>query len=188
MTEAPAFHPWLQPKGFLEPFLGEDATVPEILAPRSPYPMGLEDLVDLFGWSPRRRDMIRSFLAYRRQIKALGLTRGFQWLDGSFLEHCEISRNAEPNDLDVVTWIPVSNQAEFLKIQQTMPDHEQVKASMRLDTYFAPCTQEGWLEPQSACYWFGLLGHTRQGRWKGIVLLDLAEPENESILDRVAIP
>lgn len=183
MTESPAFHAWLQPRGFLEPFIGDDAR--DFRTARSPYPMDLESLVQYFGWSPRRRELIRSLMIFRKRLKLLGVTTGFQWIDGSFLEHSEELRHAEPQDLDVVTWIPSQSIETYTSLRALLPDRADIKQELGIDALFAPCTPEGWLEPSSACYWLGLFGHTRKREWKGIAQLNLAEIENEGILDQV---
>lgn len=54
---------------------------------RSPYIASLTTVVDRFALSPERLKILNGLLNYRSALHALGLTNGFQWLDGSFMEN-----------------------------------------------------------------------------------------------------
>ena len=71
---------------------------------RSPYVVSLTDYVLRFGDTAERRTILEGFLRYRAALHAAGLVQGFQWLDGSFLEHIELTEGRAPNDIDVVTF------------------------------------------------------------------------------------
>ena len=75
-----------------------------VSANRSPYMVTLNDLVMRFGISIARCRILDGLLRYRAALHGLGVTRGFQWLDGSFLEHIEVLDSRPPNDIDVVTF------------------------------------------------------------------------------------
>jgi hypothetical protein len=83
--------------GVIPPFVGEPAS----LGPRSPYAVGVRDVVERFATSTKRCDILRGWLGHRAAVHSLGLTDGFQWLDGSF---CERLIQREPNDVDLVTF------------------------------------------------------------------------------------
>jgi hypothetical protein len=71
---------------------------------RSPYFVSLSDFVLRFGTSADRRRILDGFLRYRARLHAAGLVKGFQWLDGSFLENVERIESRPPKDLDVVRY------------------------------------------------------------------------------------
>ena len=75
-----------------------------VSAERSPYVVSLTDCVLRFGNSSERRAILDGFLRYRSVLHRAGLVRGLQWLDGSFLEHVELTEGRAPNDVDVVTF------------------------------------------------------------------------------------
>ena len=70
----------------------------------SPYQTTLVKLVERYGTSPRRLQMLRGLLWYREELMKIGLQNGFQWLDGSFIENVEGTEKREPADVDVVTF------------------------------------------------------------------------------------
>lgn len=69
----------------------------------SPYPCTMPELTERFATSQERREILRGLLSFRDRLRTVGLTRGFQWLDGSFLEDIETREGRPPRDLDVVT-------------------------------------------------------------------------------------
>lgn len=69
----------------------------------SPYPCTTLDLCQRLGTTPERRAILGKFLDFRERLHGEGLTNGFQWLDGSFLEDVETRENRPPKDLDLVT-------------------------------------------------------------------------------------
>lgn len=56
---------------------------------RSPYVVDLAVLFDRFTTSPERMAILDGLLRFRADLHAAGITSGFQWLDGSFLEQVE---------------------------------------------------------------------------------------------------
>lgn len=71
---------------------------------RSPYRIGLMDIVNKFSETPERRNILSGLLRYRQALHDLGMINGFQWLDGSFMENVETTQSRHPNDIDVVTF------------------------------------------------------------------------------------
>ena len=57
---------------------------------RSPYVASLQQLVDRFATSYERSAILQGLLDYRRELYSSDIVRGFQWLDGSFLEQVEV--------------------------------------------------------------------------------------------------
>lgn len=55
-------------------------------AVRSPYKVTVVALVERFGQTDYRRSLLRSFFAFRRELRDCGWCSGFQWFNESFLE------------------------------------------------------------------------------------------------------
>ena len=89
--------------GLIPPFDPEHPTHPN----RSPYRKSLSDFVVEFGLSKLRRDLLASLLDFRDALHQAQLTRGFQWINGSFAEHVEVRQDRDPKDIDVVTFFYV---------------------------------------------------------------------------------
>ena len=65
----------------------------------SPYAATALEVVTTFGDSPERQVILRGWLAHRAAMREAGFRKGFQWLDGSFVE------DKQPRDLDIVTFL-----------------------------------------------------------------------------------
>jgi hypothetical protein len=159
------------PIGILPPFLKSPIRRDGI----SPYLATPAELVERYATSPRRIRILEGLLAYRSELRRVGLSVGFQWIDGSFVE----TLNREPEDVDVVTVssLPVS----------CSPDDEhlfkaaEAKRRFLCDAYFVDLAngEATWAVNESV-YWYGLFSHQRQThRWKGIVQMDLASSDDD---------
>ena len=85
------------PGGHLPPFVGD----PTALTGRSPYLVGLVDVVNRFGTSPERCRIVSGFLRMRRALHDLGNVR-----DGSGWTGVLWSLDdREPGDIDVVSFL-----------------------------------------------------------------------------------
>ena len=84
--------------GVLPPFVGPlgPGGAPEDM---SPYLVTALEVVSTFGTTPERKAILLGWLNHRASMRAAGIVRGFQWLDGSFVE------DKQPRDLDVVTFL-----------------------------------------------------------------------------------
>lgn len=150
---------------------------------RSPYRVDLTDFALRFATSAERITIIDGFLKYRSELHAIGLTRGFQWIDGSFLENVEILRSRAPEDSDVVTFYqlpPGETQSSVLARNPGLFDHDGLKARFSIDAY----TQDlGSLSKDLvwwSAYWYGVWSHQRSTFvWKGFVEVDL-EPSQDT--------
>ena len=60
-----------------------------------------------FGDTVARREILKGFLNFRTALHAAGLVKGFQWVNGSFVEHTVQRENREPRDMDVVTFFDI---------------------------------------------------------------------------------
>ncbi len=59
-------------------------------AVHSPYNATLHDFVLHFATSRERCKILRGFLNYRALLHSAGITKGFQWLDGSLIENSQL--------------------------------------------------------------------------------------------------
>lgn len=150
-------------------------------ASRSPYMVRLDEVVLRFGTSGERRALLEGLLQYRAALHAVGLVRGFQWLDGSFLEDIEVLESRPPNDLDVVTFFrnPDGGLDDSVA-PQTMQllDRRVAKQRLRLDVYYEDLglASEGIVD--RAVYWYSLWSHRRDNSWKGYLQVDLAPDQD----------
>ncbi len=156
----------------LPPHLGNPTDMSQI----SPYKCTSLDLCERFGFSKKRIDILKGFLTFRNKLTELGVTSGFQWIDGSFLENVETREGRSPNDLDLVTiyWgydFPfqnnlITNFPEFsdsiLSKQQFLLDHYPFDAS------YSPSFTVDYSR-----YWIQLFSHNRDAVWKGMLQVDL---------------
>lgn len=146
---------------------------------RSPYEVSLVHVITRFADTPARRAILKGLLDYRAALHQLGLTSGFQWLDGSFTEHVEVIEQRAPNDIDVVSFVhrplyPLRNP-----LPKVLADHEYVKQQYRVDGYFVELET---LSPrqlvQQASYWYSMWSHRRDDEWKGYLELNLDPQED----------
>lgn len=169
------------------PAFSIDGVVPPFVGPQgpgddrhfmTPYEVTSLDVVTRFATTPNRREILRLWLEHRAALRSLDLHRGFQWLDGSFVE------DREPNDLDVVTFLhrPAgrSDPAAFV---QMFKDHPQLfsrrgtRPNYRLDAFFVDLDATIERTIDSAIYWLGLFSHRRvDSLWKGMLSVPLSCP------------
>jgi hypothetical protein len=152
---------------------------------RSPYIVSLPDYVLRFSDTPERRAVLSGFLDYRATLHRAGLVEGFQWLDGSFLEHVELLENRAPNDLDVVTFFrlpPGRSQRDILAADASLIDHDQLKERFRVDAYLVDLGMHPELLTRQSAYWYSMWSHRRNRLWKGFVQVDLGPAENASAI------
>ena len=149
---------------------------------RSPYAVSLVDLVTQLGFTRERRDLLSGLLNFRAELHEVGLIRGFQWVNGSFVEHVEETDDRPPNDIDVVTFfhLPVGESIESLWLaRQDLFTPQVVKARYHADAYFAPFNPRAPEDiVKQTTYWYSLWSHNRNGLWKGFLQIDLANLED----------
>lgn len=103
--------------------------------------------------------------------------RGFQWLDGSFLEHVERLEGRPPNDVDVVTFyrLPLGrSQAQLAEQAGALFDHAAIKTTFRVDGYHVHLGMEPERLARQSAYWYSVWSHRRNQQWKGFIQVDLA--------------
>ena len=148
--------------------------------PRSPYRVTLVHFVERFAVTGERVPLIEGLLNYREALHQTGTKEGFQWIDGSFVEHVE-ERAYDPhipNDIDVVTFFKLPDPAD--------PDLEQLfrppttKQRFHVDAYGV---QLGLPMDETTvsliAYWTEMWSHRRRDRlWKGYVEVNLDPAED----------
>jgi hypothetical protein len=158
---------------------------------RAPFQVSLLDFAQQFSMSPERIAILKGFLDFRKQLHAAGLARGFQWINGSFVENVELLRGRAPNDIDVVTFLelPQGETEETLEQNHsTLFDNVLVKQQFSTDSYFVFLRAgypEKWIIDNSI-YWYSMWAHRRDSLlWKGFLEIDLAsviDDESQSFL------
>lgn len=157
--------------------------LPPISAERSPYLVSLTDIVLRFGNSPERQSILTGFMEFRFALQDAGLTQGFQWVDGSFLEDIEMIEKRAPRDLDVVTFFHTPNNQTQRSLLQAFPrlfNPAHTKVDYKVDAYFVQLNA-GTPEPlvSRSTYWYSLWSHRRNEQWKGYLKIDLSPMEDQ---------
>jgi hypothetical protein len=142
----------------------------------------MTELVHRFATSPERAQILRGFAAFREAMRQIGFEEGFQWIDGSFVEACEIVKGRPPGDVDVVTLIrrPIAhlNDAAWgafvAQHNDTLFNSIHCKQTYSCDAYFIDLDVDPRFVSEQTAYWFSLFSHQRDTfRWKGLVQVDL---------------
>ncbi|RAZ81939.1 hypothetical protein DDV93_21345 [Cereibacter johrii] len=145
---------------------------------RSPYRVSLSEFADRFCLSSERLEILNGLMNLRSGLHSIGVTQGFQWIDGSFLEHIEDTASRPPNDVDVVTYafLPAGEtQQTFMPRLFPYIDRAAVKASYKVDHIVRVLPQ---IDIHDVCYWYSLWSHRRDGLWKGYAEVDLAPTDD----------
>ena len=165
-------------QGVIPPLHSENPTSAE----RSPYIVSLTDLVLRFGTTDKRQTILSGLLQFRAALHQAGLTSGFQWVDGSFLEHIEQMERRDPGDIDVVTFYHLPDgqtQTSLSQVQPNLFNPRQTKVDFQVDGYFVhllPAEPETLV--RKATYWYSLWSHRRDSLWKGYLQVDLAPADD----------
>jgi hypothetical protein len=140
----------------------------------------LSDFVLRFGATPERRHILNGLLLFRAELHCLGIIQGFQWLNGSFLEHIERLENRPPRDVDVVTFVAVPETFQPNEQARRLFDHDWVKQHFLVDSHMVELD----LPPDElvtwSAYWYGLWSHRRSQLWKGYLQIALSPDEDET--------
>lgn len=151
---------------------------------RSPYIASLSELIRRFAISPQRIEILRGLLRYRAALNRAGVTAGFQWLNGSFVEDKETLLGTAPSDIDVVTFFHLPDgisELEFAAAHRQLFSPEQTKAEFHVDAYGEvlgrPITP---LAVRKISYWYSMWSHTRSSFvWKGFIQVDISRGEDD---------
>ena len=149
----------------------------------SPYPCTTIDLCERFGTNAERRAILEKLLDFRERLLAEGLTDGFQWLDGSFLEDIEIREKRPPNDLDVLTIFWGYDQTFQRNLLDRFPEFANrslAKANYSLDHFPLDVAYSPLATVEMTRYWISLFSHNRLGIWKGMLRIELNTPDEDA--------
>ncbi|WP_309603042.1 DUF6932 family protein [Sphingomonas sp.] len=178
----------------LPPFMGGD--VLGQFHPRSPYVASMSELVARFATSPERATILRGLMDYRDALRDIGFLRAFQWIDGSFVEACELIKGRPPGDVDVISVVQRPEEhadenawAAFVGAHANgLFDSDFCKATYSCDSYFIDLGIEPSAVSEQSAYWFGLFSHQRDTfRWKGLVQIDLQSDDEAAMLQLAEI-
>jgi hypothetical protein len=148
----------------------------------SPYEVSATEVVTTLSTTLERQSILHGWLAHRAALRSLGFMRGFQWLDGSFVE------KKDPRDLDIVTFIyrppgigDANALASLMRSNLNVFLRPQVKATYKLD--FFPIDLDG--SPEAIVnltrYYAGLFSHRRMDEiWKGMLQVRLEDAADDA--------
>lgn len=177
-------HPW-NSKGLLDPISAP------LAMNRAPYLVTPVQLVERFGHTWERRKILRGFFAYRAGLESLKIVKGFQWVDGSFVEEIEELEKRPPGDIDVVTFYELPEGETQKTILAKAPDYfpadETEKKVLRdkfsVDTMMSCLNVPSSRLVKQAVFFYSVWSHRRDFTWKGFVQVDLnAEQDAAAVL------
>lgn len=165
-------------QGFIPP-IGTSPTSRD----RSPYKISLLDFYKRFAAiSPERKSLLNGLIDFRSELHSLGITEGFQWIDGSFLEDIEKIENRPPNDIDTVIFVEQYNTDNIEAVYSFFNDKDNIRTRFNVDSYHVWMNE---LSPRqlidTSLYWYSMWSHTRNQQWKGFVQIDLNTAENQQL-------
>lgn len=138
---------------------------------RSPYEISMLDFVKKFSFSNERVAILRGFLYYRKLLYSLGITAGFQWVNGSFVENVETLRGRPPNDIDVVSFIAEPENP----LPDELFDNSYIKQQYQVDSYFVDLNGNPQELVKLTAYWYSMWSHQRETQtWKGFFHIPLS--------------
>jgi len=145
---------------------------------RSPYSVSLTDCILRFGTTQARRAILDGFMEFRSALHSVSLTKGFQWIDGSFLENVEEIEKRDPHDIDLVTFYCLPDGITEVDLVAKAPhlfNPEKTKEDFHVDAYFVRLnTEDPELLVDQVAYWYSIWSHRRGGLWKGFLQIDLS--------------
>jgi hypothetical protein len=167
--------------GVLPPFVGSSGPGGSS-RDMTPYVVTAIEVVTTLGTSARRRTILSRWLDYRAALRGIGFQRGFQWLDGSFVE------DKDPNDLDVVSFlftpVTIADPAQLAALIGANPqlfDRAQARAHYMLDVQFVNLDFPPEIIVNLTRYWVGLFSHRRaDGLWKGMLEVRLENAADDT--------
>lgn len=170
--------------GVLPPFAGVSPSV----AGMSPYVCSMLELSQRFCTSAARVKLFNGLVSYRQSLVNVGITTGYQWLDGSFCEDIENVEKRDPRDIDLVTLFlrpnalfDVAAWKDFVTKNQELFDRVKVKGKYACDAFYVDLVLGPEGLPQ-VTYWFGLFTHQRATlQWKGILSIPLTSDDSDAL-------
>ena len=146
---------------------------------RSPYAGPLAEFIGRFATTLQRVNMLERFLRYRAALHQAGITEGFQWINGSFVENVEEGpRHRPPGDIDVATF--------YFLDEDVSPDYTDLfnadltKENFGVDAYGIQLGEPLSVATATTIGYLNSLWSHRQtdNIWKGFIQADL-DPEDD---------
>ena len=167
--------------GVLPPFLSGSS--PATQSAMAPYRVSLLEATQRFANGNARREIIQGLVGYRAELRNEGITSGFQWIDGSFVEDIEKNKGRPPNDVDIITfayrppaYLDHIKWREFIKRRQDLFLPIECKKKYRCDAYYVDMNLRPEVLVSQTRYWFGLFSHQRETfLWKGMLEIALGD-------------
>lgn len=153
---------------------------------RSPYEVSLVSFVERFATSGQRCRILRGFLGFRKVLHASGVSSGFQWVGGSFVEDVEGREGRIPRDIDVVTFLDGASCSPP-RFPSWLFDHDRVKSQLLVDCYWVEPAASETCRRRISTYWHSVWSHRRDLQWKGYLQIGLQPADDEAaeaVLDR----
>lgn len=166
--------------GILPPFLGQEPGGPAAMM--SPYQVSVTEVVARFGTTDDRKAILNNWLDHRDKMREIGITKGFQWLDGSFLE------NKDPDDLDIITFLHRPDAAKDIVSWNTIMvsnkgvlSRKGAKTTYRLDAFFIDLDGTIRSAISTSRYYLQLFSHQRKTfLWKGMLEVQMGDSTDEA--------
>ncbi|QLG96451.1 hypothetical protein HZF02_17005 [Pseudomonas yamanorum] len=117
----------------------------------------------------------------------MGVVSGFQWLNGSFMEHVELLEGRAPNDMDVVTFADIRPEVEAALTPEdikALTDNPWIKQTYKVDFYLLPLSEPAEFLVEMSAYWYSMWSHRRSQQWKGFLSVRL-EPHHDDSARRL---
>src|SRR5690606_3807839 len=148
----------------------------------APYQTNLLEIAQMLCNSAERREILLGLIDYRANLRAAGITQGFQWIAGSFLEDCETQRQRAPKDIDIVTFArrPATAQSQqdwelFYGANSHLFNQHITQSDHKCDAYYVDLHLPPEFIVSKSRFWFGLFSHQRDTYiWKWLLELSLA--------------
>jgi hypothetical protein len=103
-------------------------------------------------------------------------------VDGSFSENVEILEARNPGDVDVVSFLDDPNGDLAQIFPGDLADHDEVKKTFFVDSYWVETTLPGRELVTLSAYWYSMWAHRRNSQWKGFLQVDLDPAEDAAAL------
>ena len=164
-------------QGIIPPIDENDPTAFE----RAPYLTNVEQVVERFSTTIERCEILHGFLSHRAEMHRIGIVSGFQWLNGSFMEHVELLEGRAPNDMDVVTFADIRSEVEAALTPddlKVLTGNEWIKHTYKVDFYLIPLSEPAEFLVEMSAYWYSMWSHRRSQQWKGFLSVRL-EPDHD---------
>ena len=134
------------------------------ITPKEIISVTLQEFEETFCYNVRRKLIFENYTIFIEKLKSLGLTRFYQYIDGSF-----VTNKSYPKDIDFVTFVDY----EFF--------HQNITKMMEfrneyLDCFFAPIYPQNhvsrYRNDLEHFEWQCLFGWDREDKQKGLILIN----------------